>query len=120
MTASRSPPMTSSGLSEDGRDRSEFAQFYYGHVKNAEVTGEHEVTFTFDSAGNRELPHIMGQLQVLPKHWWEGKDAQGRQRDISKTTLEPPLGSGPYRIKSFEAGTATSSTSACRTTGPRI
>jgi microcin C transport system substrate-binding protein len=80
------------------------SRIYYGHVKNAEVTGEDEVTFTFDSAGNRELPHIMGQLQVMPKHWWEGKDAQGRQRDISKTTLEPPLGSGPYRIKSFEAG----------------
>jgi microcin C transport system substrate-binding protein len=79
------------------------SRFYYSHVKNAEVTGEHEVTFTFDSAGNRELPHIMGQLQVMPKHWWEGKDAQNRQRDISKTTLEPPLGSGPYRIKSFEA-----------------
>jgi microcin C transport system substrate-binding protein len=70
------------------------------------VTGEHEVTFTFDAPGNRELPHIMGQLQVLPKHWWEGKDANGRQRDISKTTLEPPLGSGPYRIKSFEPNRA--------------
>jgi microcin C transport system substrate-binding protein len=77
-------------------------RFYYSHVVKAEATGEHEVKFTFDVPGNRELPHIMGQLQVLPKHWWEGKDAQGRQRDISKTTLEPPLGSGPYRIKSFE------------------
>jgi microcin C transport system substrate-binding protein len=80
------------------------SRFYYSHVKSAAVTGEHEVTFTFDAPGNRELPHIMGQLQVLPKHWWEGKDSQGRQRDISKTTLEPPLGSGPYRIKSFVAG----------------
>jgi microcin C transport system substrate-binding protein len=80
------------------------SRLYYAHVKNAEVTGENEVTFTFDSAGNRELPHIMGQLNVLPKHWWEGTDSKGRKRDISKTTLEPPLGSGPYRIKSFEAG----------------
>jgi microcin C transport system substrate-binding protein len=79
-------------------------RFYYSHVVKAEVTGEREVTFTFDAPGNRELPHIMGQLQVYPKHWWEGKDAQGRERDISKTTLEPPLGSGPYRIVSFEAG----------------
>jgi microcin C transport system substrate-binding protein len=81
-------------------------RYYYSHVVKAEVTGEHEVTFTFDAPGNRELPHIMGQLQVLPKHWWEGKDANGRQRDISKTTLEPPLGSGPYRIKSFEPNRA--------------
>jgi microcin C transport system substrate-binding protein len=77
-------------------------RYYYSHVAKAEVTGEHEVTFTFDAPGNRELPHIMGDLNVLPKHWWEGKDAQGRQRDISRTTLEPPLGSGPYRIQSFE------------------
>ncbi len=75
-------------------------KFYYQHVTKAEVTGEHEVTFTFDQTGNRELPHIVGQLLVLPKHWWEGKDAQGRQRNIANATLEPPLGSGPYRVES--------------------
>lgn len=78
-------------------------RFYYSHVSKAEVTGEREVTFTFDAPGNRELPHIMGQLQVMPKHWWEGTDPQGRQRDIGRSTLEPPLGSGPYRITSFQA-----------------
>ena len=41
---------------------------------------------------------------MLPKHYWEGTDSQGRKRDISATTLEPPLGSGPYRIKEFVAG----------------
>ena len=41
---------------------------------------------------------------MLPKHWWEGTDAQGRKRDVTATTLEPPLGSGPYRIKDFVAG----------------
>lgn len=81
---------------------SPYQRAYYSHVSKAAVTGEHEVTFTFDGPGNRELPHIMGQLQVLPRHWWEGKDAQGQQRDISRTTLEPPLGSGPYRIASFQ------------------
>lgn len=77
---------------------------YYANVTKAEVTAPGEVTFTFDQAGNRELPKIMGQLLVLPQHWWEGNDASGNKRDISKSTLEPPLGSGPYRIKSFEAG----------------
>jgi microcin C transport system substrate-binding protein len=43
-------------------------------------------------------------LEVLPKHYWEGTDSEGRKRDISATTLEPPLGSGPYRIKEFVAG----------------
>ena len=47
---------------------------------------------------------IVGELTVLPKHWWEGTDSEGRKRDISATTLEKPLGSGPYRIKEFVAG----------------
>ena len=77
---------------------------YYRHVVKTEKSGEREVKFTFDAPGNRELPHIVGELQVLPKHYWEGTDSQGRKRDISQTTLEPPLGSGPYRIKDFVAG----------------
>lgn len=79
-------------------------EYYYRHVTKAEVTGPEEVTFTFDQAGNRELPHILGQLLVLPKHWWEGTDAKGNKRDITAGTLEPPLGSGPYRIKSAIPG----------------
>jgi len=77
---------------------------YYEHVKSAKVTGEREITFFFDMKGNRELPQIVGQVLVLPKHWWEGKDADGKKRDISKGTLETPMGSGPYRMKSFSAG----------------
>ena len=78
--------------------------FYYRHVKSAKKTGPDEVTFTFDEKNNRELPSIVGQLLVLPKHWWEGKDGNGRPRSIKATTLEPPLGSGPYRIASVDPG----------------
>lgn len=77
---------------------------YYRHVVKAEKTGERDIKFTFDAPGNRELPLIVGQLTVLPKHWWEGTDSEGRKRDISATTLEKPMGSGPYRIKEFVAG----------------
>jgi microcin C transport system substrate-binding protein len=77
---------------------------YYKNVTRAEATGDNEVTFYFDSKGNRELPMIMGQLTILPKHYWTGKDAKGEQRDPMKTTLEPPLGSGPYRIKEATPG----------------
>ncbi|HEY9452098.1 MAG TPA: extracellular solute-binding protein [Bradyrhizobium sp.] len=77
---------------------------YYRHVVKAEKTGERDIKFTFDAPGNRELPQIVGQLTVMPKHWWEGTDSEGRKRDISATTLEKPLGSGPYRIKEFVAG----------------
>ena len=50
------------------------------------------------------MPLILGQLRVLPKHWWEGSDASGKKRDIGATTLEPPLGNGAYRIKEFVPG----------------
>jgi microcin C transport system substrate-binding protein len=80
---------------------------YYRHVVKAEKTGERDITFTFDMPGNRELPQIVGQLNVLPKHWWEGTDASGRKRDVSATTLEPPLGAGAYRIKEFAPGRST-------------
>jgi microcin C transport system substrate-binding protein len=78
--------------------------FYYKNVTKAEKTAEREVTFTFNERGNRELPQIVGQLNVLPKHWWEGTAPDGRKRDVTQTTLEPPLGSGPYRVKSFQPG----------------
>jgi microcin C transport system substrate-binding protein len=77
---------------------------YYRHVVKYEKIGERDIKFTFDAPGNRELPTIVGELPILPKHYWEGTDSQGRKRDISATTLEPPLGSGPYRIKEFVAG----------------
>lgn len=73
--------------------------FYYRNVVGAEETGEREVTFRFDQANNRELPKIMGQLLVLPEHWWT---AEGRSPDA--TTLDRPLGSGPYRLASHIAG----------------
>ena len=47
---------------------------------------------------------IVGQLKVLPKDWWEGADKDGKKRDVGETTLEPPLGCGPYRIKEFSPG----------------
>ena len=78
--------------------------FYYKNVTRAEQTGEREVAFTFDEKNNRELPQIVGQLPILPKHWWEGTAPDGKKRDVTQTTLEVPLGSGPYRLKGFEAG----------------
>jgi microcin C transport system substrate-binding protein len=77
---------------------------YYGHVTKAEKTGDRDITFTFDQPGNRELPQIVGQISVMPKHYWEGTDKSGNKRDIGATTLETPLGNGAYRIKEFVAG----------------
>lgn len=81
-------------LTEEGRPA---YKAYYQHVKSVTATGQRAVRFEFDQTGNRELPLIVGELAILPKHYWEG-------RDFTATTLEPPLGSGPYKIESFEQG----------------
>ena len=77
---------------------------YYLNVVSAEKTGDNEVTFKFDVKGNRELPVIVAEMPVLSKAFWTGKNASGEPRDITKSTLEPPVGAGPYRVKEFEAG----------------
>jgi microcin C transport system substrate-binding protein len=86
------------------KQASPFFAGYYKNVVAAEKVGEDQVKFTFDVSGNRELPHIVGQLVVLPKHFWEAKGSNGEPRDFSKSTIEVPLGSGPYRVKEVDTG----------------
>ncbi len=74
-------------------------RFYYADVAAVEKVADNAVQFRFKNAGNRELPLIVGDLPILPRHYW-----QQDGNDFTKTTLTPPLGSGPYRIKSFDAG----------------
>ena len=74
-----------------------FYRSYYAKVVKAEKLGPRKVRFTFSPGDNRELPLIVGQLPVLSKAYWS-------TRDFAATTLEPPLGSGPYRIESVEPG----------------
>ncbi|MFN4141819.1 extracellular solute-binding protein [Aestuariivirga sp.] len=88
------------------REASPFYNFYYKNITKVEQTGDHEVTFTFAQKGNRELPLITGQMPVLPRHWWTGKDEKGRQRDIKETSLEVPLGSGAYVAAEVKPGTS--------------
>ena len=70
---------------------------YYGDVADVVIENPLQVRFDFKHTENRELPLILGQLQILPKHWWA-------ERDFSKTSLEAPLGSGPYRLVRVDAG----------------
>src|SRR5215468_148731 len=74
-----------------------FYQAYYASVDKATKLDDGRIKFTFSGGQNRELPLIMGQLPILPKHYWEG-------RDFEATNLDIPVGSGPYKIKSFDAG----------------
>ena len=70
-------------------------RYYYAGVKSVQATDKYRVLFTFKDKNNRELPLILGQMPVLSKADWEGKD-------FNATTLQMPLGSGAYQLKDFE------------------
>jgi microcin C transport system substrate-binding protein len=74
-----------------------FFRSYYARVVRAEPAGPRRVRFTFKGGMNRELPLIVGQMPVLPKAWWAG-------REFGRTTLDPLLGSGPYRVEAVDPG----------------
>ena len=73
---------------------------YYADVTSVSVESPLRVVFQFRTAENRELPLILGQFAILPRHWWEA-------RAFSRALTEAPLGSGPYRLESFELGRGT-------------
>ncbi|MDO6514666.1 extracellular solute-binding protein [Neptuniibacter sp. 2_MG-2023] len=80
--------------------RSEGAPFYkayYADIDKIEALNPHRVKFTFKNALNRELALIVGEVPILAKHYWQGKDFQ-------KPSLDIPIGSGPYIIDSYDAG----------------
>ena len=70
---------------------------FYDEVASIEALDDYTVRFTFHDTSNRSLPLVMGGFPILPKHYWEG-------RAFDQTTMEPPLGSGPYRIASVDPG----------------
>ncbi|MGH8353118.1 MAG: extracellular solute-binding protein, partial [Pseudomonas sp.] len=70
---------------------------YYADIAKVVAEDQRRVRFDFKHNGNRELPLILGQLAILPKHWWAA-------RDFTKGNLEVPLGSGPYKVAAVQAG----------------
>lgn len=74
-----------------------FFRNYYADVSKVTIEGSHRVRFDFSGTSNRELPLILGQMPILPAHYW-------KDREFGENGLTPPVGSGPYRIGSFEAG----------------
>ena len=92
--------------------------FYYKNVAKAEQTGEREVTFVFSVKGNRELPQITGQLQVLPRHWWEGSDDKGRKRNLDDNHARSTAGVGRLPASARSRPAPRSAPGASTTTGP--
>jgi peptide/nickel transport system substrate-binding protein len=80
-------------LGVDGQPRYAAA---WGKIAKSEITGLRSIRFTFNVV-DRELPLILGLRPILQKAQWEGKD-------FTATTLEAPIGSGPYTVGKFEAG----------------
>lgn len=74
-----------------------FYRNYYAEVSKVTVENEHRIRFDFEETSNRELPLILGQIPILPAHYWE-------DREFGKNGLTPPVGSGAYGIADFEAG----------------
>jgi microcin C transport system substrate-binding protein len=85
-------------LREQGRP---FYRQYYADISDVVVEGPRRVVFHFRTDRNRELPLILGEMPILPKHFWAN-------RDFSKPLTDPPLGSGPYRVGKFEFGRSVS------------
>ncbi|WP_460045167.1 extracellular solute-binding protein [Pseudomonas sp. S2_H01] len=79
------------------KDGSPLYRSYYADVDQVVAEDPLTVLFKFKHNDNRELPLIIGQLPVLPKHWWA-------TRDFNKGNLEIPLGSGPYKVVDVKAG----------------
>jgi peptide/nickel transport system substrate-binding protein len=70
---------------------------HYGKVASAEKIGPRSVRFTFDAPGDREMPMILGLMPILPRHKLDAET-------FERTTLEPPVGSGPYTVARVDAG----------------
>ncbi len=81
-------------LSTEGHER---IKITIRDVETCEVLGPHEVRYRFKGGRNRDLPLAIAELPIFSKAYYA-------KADFSKTTLEPPLGSGPYKVKSFKPG----------------
>ena len=66
-------------------------------VDRVETVGDRDVTFHLVDPDNRKLPLIVGGMPIVSEAYFRG-------RSFGETTLEPPLGSGPYRVGKVDAG----------------
>ncbi len=66
-------------------------------VKRVDILNRHRIRFVFKRAGNPLLILRLGELPVLPQHYW-------KNRDFKATSFDVPLGSGPYKVSAISPG----------------
>lgn len=76
---------------------SPFFKSYYAGIQEVVALSPTTVRFEFGASTNRELPLIVGEVPILPRHYWA-------ERDFETPSLEPPLGSGPYLVDRIDPG----------------
>ncbi|MGI9492515.1 MAG: extracellular solute-binding protein [Geminicoccaceae bacterium] len=74
-----------------------FLKSFYEDVDGVEALSDHQLKYSFKTRDNMKPLLKVAQMSPLPRHYWE-------ERDISKTTLEPPLGSGGYELIDVDPG----------------
>ncbi|WP_371226654.1 extracellular solute-binding protein [Pseudomonas sp. QE6] len=66
-------------------------------VRRVDILSAQRIRFVFKRHDNPLLILRLGEMPVLPQHYW-------KNRNFQATTFEPPLGSGPYRISEVSPG----------------
>lgn len=74
-----------------------FYRAYLGDIEKVEAINPLTVKFHFKNNGNRELALIVGEIPILPEHFW-------KTQDFSAPLIQIPIGSGPYILSKFESG----------------
>ncbi len=69
----------------------------FQQVTHAEITGDRQIRFHIENDDSPKTAQSVANLVIIPKHYWE-------TRSFEETTLEPPLGSGPYRVIEVDPG----------------
>lgn len=88
------------GFSFDMMRQNPLYKQYYADVSGYKILDSRRIAFFFTTSENKELPLILGQLSILPRHYY----VRDGQNSYGKSPLQIPLGSGAYTLARYEVG----------------
>ena len=88
------------GFSFDMMRQNPLYKQYYADISGYEILDSRRIKFLFTTSENKELPLILGQLSILPRHYY----VRDGQNSYGKDPLQLPLGSGAYKLTRYEVG----------------